>query len=406
MNFQLGLPNRDELAEADTGVLELPLGAGGPAAAEKQVAALSLPAVRSLEKRRLQCYLVLILVDVVAVIVGFALGAMIMFRTWTVPHALLQGEMLLPLFLTFALYNGSYSLDTLANISRSIRRVLQALALGALTMLFITYLSKTSAIYSRLTFASGLVATTVLLAVFRVGMQKFVQWRCGDRVENILVVRDGGPDIVMEGAYYVDSHAHRLRPDIADPAALDQLGHWFLPMDRVLVSCPADRRVAWAMALKGLAIEGEVVDETVEAMGALGARRVGGQGFLLVSHSPLGLRARAMKRAFDLALTIPALIVLAPVMLIVAIAIRLEDRGPTLFVQHRTGRASRFFSMYKFRSMRVANQDIRGDRSASRDDDRVTRVGRFIQRTSIDELPQLFNVLKGDMSHSGVSKLT
>ena len=81
--------------------------------------------------------------------------------------------------------------------------------------------------------------------------------------------------------------------------------------------------------------------------------------------------------------------------------ILLEDGAPVLFVQRRVGRGNRFFAIYKFRSMRNERSDADGRTSASRDDDRITRVGRFIRATSIDELPQLFNVLAGDMSLVG-----
>ena len=113
------------------------------------------------------------------------------------------------------------------------------------------------------------------------------------------------------------------------------------------------------------------------------------------------MRDRFTKRVFDLALAGGALLVLAPVLLLVALAIRLEDGGPALFLQRRVGRGNRFFEMIKFRSMTVAHSDHLGDISTARDDARITRVGRFIRRTSIDELPQLINVVLGDMSLVG-----
>src|SRR3546814_2482744 len=88
-------------------------------------------------------------------------------------------------------------------------------------------------------------------------------------------------------------------------------------------------------------------------------------------------------------------------MLAVAIAIKLESRGSVFFRQERLGRGNRLFLVYKFRSMRVEKCDENGDRSTARDDDRITRVGQFIRRTSIDELPQLWNVLRGEMSLVG-----
>ncbi|HVR90205.1 MAG TPA: sugar transferase [Novosphingobium sp.] len=86
-------------------------------------------------------------------------------------------------------------------------------------------------------------------------------------------------------------------------------------------------------------------------------------------------------------------------MIVVALAIWREDGSPILFAQPRVGRGNRFFTMLKFRSMSATRADRHGDASTVRDDDRVTRVGSFIRRTSIDELPQLINVLRGNMSH-------
>ncbi|WP_144097216.1 sugar transferase [Croceicoccus sediminis] len=362
---------------------------------------LTAPTVEPLEKRRLQCYLALVIADIVGILIAFAGSATLYYGPGPQSHALLQAQLMLPLYLTVALYNGAYNLGALRMSWRTMGAVLRAVVLAALAMILLTYLSKTASIYSRLVFLLGISACLVVLPAIRVAMRRFVRWRCGVRVENVLVVEDGGPDVAFEGAYVVDARAEVLRPDLADPVALDRLGQWFGPMDRVLITCAEDRKLAWAMALKGLSVEGEVVDERVEKLGALGASHLGGQGFLLVSHKPLGLRARAIKRLLDLALTIPALIVLSPLMLAVAVLIWAEDKGPSLFVQKRTGRSSRFFRMYKFRSMRIERQDDHGTRSASREDDRVTRIGHFIRRTSIDELPQLFNVLSGEMSLVG-----
>lgn len=117
------------------------------------------------------------------------------------------------------------------------------------------------------------------------------------------------------------------------------------------------------------------------------------------------------KRTFDVAASLAAIIVLSPVFLLVALLIKLTSRGPVLFVQERNGYKGRIFKMYKFRSM-VTNaeqllkdleskNEVGGHMFKIKDDPRVTRIGKFIRKTSIDELPQLFNVLKGDMSIVG-----
>jgi lipopolysaccharide/colanic/teichoic acid biosynthesis glycosyltransferase len=121
----------------------------------------------------------------------------------------------------------------------------------------------------------------------------------------------------------------------------------------------------------------------------------------MVSCSPLGLRDRLLKRTFDLAVASSALLIVGPLMLVVAAAIAMESRGPIFFRQERLGQNNRIFRMIKFRSMRPECTDRHGQRSVCIGDDRLTLVGKFIRMTSIDELPQLFNVLAGDMSIVG-----
>jgi len=121
---------------------------------------------------------------------------------------------------------------------------------------------------------------------------------------------------------------------------------------------------------------------------------------------------RAVKRAIDLAVAILGLLLLAPVMVAVAVAVRLDSPGPILFRQRRMGRDGRVFWILKLRSMvcgaencladlEPADKSLGGVLSSIRSDPRVTRVGGFLRRTSLDELPQLVNVLRGEMSLVG-----
>jgi hypothetical protein len=237
-------------------------------------------------------------------------------------------------------------------------------------------------------------------------MRAFVAWRCGQRVVNELIIDDGGPDLELPGVHRLCAAYYGLVPELDNPAALDRIGSVLRYVDRVLVSCPPERRRAWAMLLKGANVLGEVIDDDVVALGAKGAREAGGRGLLLVSVGPLGLRSRAAKRLFDIAVAGTALLLLSPLLLFVAAAVVLEDGGPAFFVQRRMGRGNTFFSMYKLRSMSVASSDTDGGISTARHDARVTRIGRFIRRTSIDELPQLLNVLTGEMSSPSASRRT
>ena len=117
------------------------------------------------------------------------------------------------------------------------------------------------------------------------------------------------------------------------------------------------------------------------------------------------------KRITDIVCSLAGLIVLSPILLIIAIAIKMDSKGPIFFKQDRVGKDERIFSMYKFRSMVVNAEELKksleienemsGPMFKIKKDPRITRVGRFIRKTSIDELPQLINVLKGDMSLVG-----
>ena len=120
-----------------------------------------------------------------------------------------------------------------------------------------------------------------------------------------------------------------------------------------------------------------------------------------LSETPLEGWSRFVKRGFDLLVAATALLVLSPLMAIVAIAIWLEDRGPIFYRQVRMGLDGKSFDIVKFRSMRVGAEAETGAVWADKDDPRRTKVGRLIRAWSLDELPQLFNVLLGDMSIVG-----
>jgi lipopolysaccharide/colanic/teichoic acid biosynthesis glycosyltransferase len=110
----------------------------------------------------------------------------------------------------------------------------------------------------------------------------------------------------------------------------------------------------------------------------------------------------ALKRVLlDIPLSLMALIVLAPLLIGIAIAVRVTSAGPALFAQNRVGLNGRVFRMLKFRTMRTETCDDSGLAQVVANDDRVTRIGRFLRATSIDELPQLWNILVGDMAIIG-----
>lgn len=107
-----------------------------------------------------------------------------------------------------------------------------------------------------------------------------------------------------------------------------------------------------------------------------------------------------LKRSFDILVSLIALILLAPLFLILALIIKLTTRGPVFYRGRRVGRGGEIFSMHKFRSM-VVNADQIGTHLTPQGDPRVTKIGRFLRKTKMDELPNIIDVLKGDMSFVG-----
>lgn len=113
---------------------------------------------------------------------------------------------------------------------------------------------------------------------------------------------------------------------------------------------------------------------------------------------------KVIKRFFDILMSLILLPVIIVITIIIGLAIKIQDKGPVFYVSKRIGKNGKIFNMYKFRSMKVNAPDIRledGSTYNSVQDNRVTKIGKFIRKTSIDELPQIFNILKGDMSFVG-----
>jgi polysaccharide biosynthesis protein PslA len=357
----------------------------------------------SLERRRLRAYLLMLLADGVVFQLCFALAGLLWDGRWWETRAMLAAQAMLPVYFTLALYNGTYGVKALSNWLFAVRQALIALALSAALLNFVAFYTKSNDDFSRAAVTLGFLFTAVLLAALRRLVALFIVKHWNGQITNRMVIDDGGASFPFDGAEVIRAADYNLDPGSHDPFMLDRLGKLLRNQDKVVVSCPRERREDWAFLLKSAGVYGEIVSEPAHALGALGVHRYDSldRTTLVVSTGPLGLRSRILKRGFDVAVASAALVVLAPLLVVVAVLIKLEDGGPVLFVQRRLGRGNQFFDMFKFRSMREEKLDHDGNRSTGRDDDRITRIGAFIRRTSIDELPQLFNVLSGDMAIVG-----
>lgn len=173
----------------------------------------------------------------------------------------------------------------------------------------------------------------------------------------------------------------------------------------IYVVLPRDKQVDQDHLLDKLSdssVDLRVVPDLVERMSLnSGIEELDGLPVILLSQTPLLGWNRMAKRAMDILVGSAALVVFGPVMLLIAVVVKMTSQGPLLYSQERMGLDGVRFRMYKFRSMRVNAEKETGAVWASPDDDRKTWFGSFLRRTSLDELPQLFNVLRGEMSLVG-----
>ena len=315
-----------------------------------------------------------------------------------------------------AAQRGQYGREGYAARNGQFIRALAAWNFAFLCALALGFATRTSSVYSR--GAVGVFYVAGFLALFGVrrllvALVERAEWAGWVAPRRVVVV--GLEGALAHGAPRFDPIADRLEVAAAvalrdDPASLaDDLA---LAAATVRVLRPDDVYLAlpWARAdliatcvdafirtpveihLGGEALLDRFKEARVLPFGHLAA--------LALTRPPLTLLQRAEKRAFDLLVATLSLITLAPLMLAVALAIRLESPGPILFRQTRYGFNQEPFRIFKFRTMR-ALEDGATVKAATRNDPRVTRVGAILRRTSIDELPQLFNVIVGDMSIVG-----
>lgn len=343
----------------------------------------------------------LMALDAAALACGFAVALMI-----EAPRSISDGlwtAMFGALFVhaAIAFQNQAYNPRCLTQPVKSVRQMLISFATTLFIFLLVAFSLRVTGKMPRLAIGTGMVTALTLLVAQRLLVCHIVRRAFGQLTAELVILDDANLPAPYLGREIIDARASGLRTDLDDPYMLDRLGTVLQDYDRVTIVCAPARKLEWARALKGVNILGEIVMPEIAELGPLTTRQRDGVTTLVVSWGPLNRANRVKKRALDLAVTLPALFLLTPLLALVAIAIKLDSRGPVFFRQERMGRGNRIFRILKFRSMRAETTDANGARSASRDDDRITRVGRIIRATSIDELPQLINVLLGEMSLVG-----
>jgi polysaccharide biosynthesis protein PslA len=307
--------------------------------------------------------------------------------------------------------SNDYSSEHLLEWHRTIRKVLISLSVTFFVLGLAGIATKVTEDYSRVWFYSWIVSSVITIVLSRVVLlasaeaklakgtylQRALMVSCVDnsagydqpaletdnRIRIVGTVTERHIDSVPDLAPYI----RQLRPQI------------------IILNLPwtqIDAAISKLKSLSGYAIEVLVLPESSACMQrAIRLRHLGRQTLLQVMEPPLAARDQEKKRALDVIVASLALFLSFPLLLLIALAIKLESKGPVLFKQQRVGFNGDVIEVWKFRSMYVGDTDPHASRQTSRDDPRVTRVGHFIRRTSIDELPQFWNVLQGQMSVVG-----
>lgn len=308
---------------------------------------------------------------------------------------------LLPTYLMIAVSNNAFHSYGLANPFTAIAQGSRSLMMSVGLLILLAFYFKSAGLFPRLTITVGSMIALFAIAISRYLIVSKLPRLIGGDPFNAILIRDGDQEMPPGNFSLVIAAESFFNPDLHDPIMYDRLANSLVMADRVVITCPMSRRESWARALQGAHIQAEIIVDELRSLSPLGLGPDRSAPSIIVATGPLSLRDRIIKRLFDLSIASIATVILLPFLLFVAIMIKLDSPGPVFFKQLRIGRGNRLFSIYKFRSMRVEQSDVNASRLTSRTDDRVTRVGRIIRMTSVDELPQLLHVLTGQMSLVG-----
>lgn len=340
-------------------------------------------------------------VDLICISTAFVVAGyfrMDAFQNEQVPRILIS---VLPIYLGIALHNQAHQFVALIDVFKSAWRAASALAFAAATMLLIAFFMKIGENFSRLLFGFGTILALALLFAWRHLLARIALRYVGRTPFAVLCIYDGVPLGQSSGDGAIDAREYGISPDPNDPLAIDYLSRAARGMDCVVVHCLPDKRIPWAFMLKSLDVPTEITTPELTQLRPLQICERSGQTSLVLGSGPMAWNQRVLKRTFDLAITIALMPVLLPLLLLIALVVKIDSPGPVFFKQDRIGLGNRKFKILKFRSMRVDMQDEHASKLTERNDPRVTRVGAFIRKTSLDELPQFINVLLGDMSLVG-----
>jgi exopolysaccharide biosynthesis polyprenyl glycosylphosphotransferase len=355
---------------------------------------------RNTETLRYQIYFLLLMGDLAVLLLSFAAASMIRFGGPLPPGWLGLVGVVTAFYVLGAFSWGAYSLEAVTSASVGIKRSLASLC-GSFGLLFLTfYFLKVGPDFSRAMSLMSLVISAGLLLLMRSLISNWVKRKYGQKLIRQIFIVDGEQELSLPVL-----HAHETvvascpKPSELEP--LMELSQLIAGADRVIVSCSRKSADRWADVLRWSGVQGEILLPNFEALYPIGIAKFNDQPTLIISSGSLDASQRFLKRLLDLVVASSLILILAPLFLLIAILIKLDSPGPILFRQLRIGQGNVIFQIHKFRTMGDEDTDVEGEASTLRDDPRITKIGNLLRKTSLDELPQLMNVLIGNMSIVG-----
>jgi polysaccharide biosynthesis protein PslA len=317
-----------------------------------------------------------------------------------------------------------YVFAQLPELAWQTKRILAGWAGIALVGLSIGFLTKTSANFSRVWLVTWFALGAFGLLAGRVAVRKLIaRWSANDRLlRQVAIVGTGAAarrlleqsrtswlaDVRIVGIF--DDRRTRIPPELDGIGVLGNIDRLVTfartkAIDEIIIALPCmatDRISELTKRLQQLPVDLRLwIDVNVKKLPIRDIEFRSGVPVAALADRPLKHWSALQKRIEDVALSTVFLLAALPLMLVIALAIRLDSPGPVFFRQKRFGFNNKIIEVLKFRTMFADRGDVTGGAQTQRSDPRVTRVGRFLRQTSLDELPQLFNVLTGSMSIVG-----
>lgn len=383
-----------------------------------------------------------VLFDSIAIEFSFLFSYWLRFRTDVLSYLPLGEEtppfdayfygslVIVPVWLLIFKTRGMYGDRRNVSLADEFFSILRLVTLGMLVVMSAAFFYRAFS-YSRVVF--GLLWLTSVIAIF-IGRFFLYQvekllYRHGRELRNVVIIGDNETaELIYQKlynhpllgyrlvGYFADRAENKTRQALNGSPGLHQLPYLGTPKDfpdrihsggieLVLIALTYNEYPKLSELVcecEGVNVEFMLVPDILEVMtGGVRVKEIEGIPFLKIKSLPMTTWGRIAKRTFDLLFSSALLIVFSPIFFLIAIAMKLESKGPVFLRQERIGIDGKSFEMWKIRSMKVGAETETGPVWAKENDPRTTRVGTFLRKTSFDELPQLINVLKGEMSLVG-----